>query len=173
MSEIRKQQSDRYESNQEIQENRKTQKPRWTSSKHQSAPSYSHPSTASSWVTRVGGCWNPGKPESRVTTPWISVSFLELRGRMLIWRHGTVQWTWHWPRCQNVEFWPLTPTKWPWESSFTPLSLHHLNWKFRVLTDLLSALNSNKLHFYKEYKLSVVSSVQVDQHPSFFLVPQV
>lgn len=48
MSEIRKQQSNMYKSNQEIQENRKTQKPRWTSSKHQRAPSYSHPSTASS-----------------------------------------------------------------------------------------------------------------------------
>lgn len=35
----------------------------------------------------VGECWDPGKPKSRVTTLWISVSFLELKRRALMWRH--------------------------------------------------------------------------------------
>lgn len=48
--------------------------------------------------------------------------------------------------------WILTAGPYPMisESPFIPLSLHHLNWKLRMVTDLLSDLNSNKLPFHNE-----------------------
>lgn len=40
-----------------------------------------------------------------------------------------------------------------------------------MLTDLVSALNSDELHFHKEMDLSIVSPAQLDQQsPSFSVV---
>lgn len=73
--------------------------------------------------------------------------------------------TWPWSRGRNVE--PDLPlTVGLSEGHFSPPGLHCLNWKFRGSTALLSAVNSNKLHFYKEMKLSVISPAQLDQSSS-------
>ena len=89
----------------------------------------------------VGGCRDPGKPKSRVTTPWISVSFLEQRRRALIQRHRTGTWIWHWPHSKRLSSDPWSLPNNPGKP-LSSLNLHKLHWQFRVLTNLLSALCS-------------------------------
>lgn len=96
---------------------------------------------------------------------WISISFLELEEKSGDGGHKLEKWTWYRSQYQKFES-DLCPFPPALGKYFTPVRFHCLNWKFRTLADLVSALNSDELHFYKEMNLSIVSPAQLDQQSS-------